>query len=59
MNKELEGKVIVNNVPPYAEGLYIVAMASYGELWFYGAWENEADAEDVAKGIENGIVVRP
>lgn len=58
MNKELEGKVIVNNVPPYAEGLYIVAMASYGELWFYGAWENEADAEDVAKGMENGIVVR-
>ena len=57
--KTIEGKVTVNNTPPYAEGKYIVAKASYGELWFYGAWENEADAEDVVKGMEYGIVVRP
>jgi hypothetical protein len=58
MNKELEGKVIVNNVPPYAEGKYIVAKASYGELWFWGAWDDESDAEDAVKDMENGIVVR-
>ena len=58
MNKELEGKVIVNNVPPYAEGKYIVAKAVYGELWFWGAWDDESEAERVAKDFENGFVVR-
>lgn len=58
MNKELEGKVIVNNVPPYAEGKYIVAKASYGELWFWGAWDDEDTAIDKAKDIENAVVVR-
>ena len=56
--KTLEGTVTILNVPPYAEGKYIVAKAVYGELWFWGAWDNEADAEDVAKEFENGIVVR-
>lgn len=58
MNKELEGKVTVNNTPPYAEGKYIVAKASYGELWFWGAWDNEDDAIDKAKEFDNGVVVR-
>ena len=55
----LEGKVTVNNTPPYAEGKYIVAKAVYGEVWFEGAWSDEAKAEEKAKELENGFIVRP
>lgn len=58
MNKELEGKVIVNNVPPYAEGKYIVAKSYCGEIWFHNAWDTEDEAWDDAKNIENGFVVK-
>ena len=56
--KTLEGTVTVLNVPPYAEDKFIVAKVTYGEAWFWGAWDNEDDAIKIASEFENGIVVR-
>lgn len=50
------GYVKVNNLPPEHER-YIVARLNDGELWFYGSWDNEAQAEKAAKEFENGLVV--
>lgn len=47
----------INNVPKYAEGLYIVARDVDGELWFWGAWENKDDAYKAAASFENAVVV--
>lgn len=50
--------VEVNNTPNYAETYpYIVArLCDDGELWFYGAYETESEAKDVAFEI-TGLVL--
>lgn len=49
--------VRVNNLPAYAEGKrYIVARNLDGELWFWGAWDDEAKARQAAVEID-GVVV--
>ena len=49
--------VKVNNVAKYAESKkYIVARSLGGELWFWGAWDDEAKATQAALEI-GGVVV--
>ena len=54
-----ECKVIVNNMPEYAVGKYVVATYdSYTtDLWFYGAWDSAEEAAKVA-AKEGKIIVK-
>lgn len=50
--------VEVKNTPAYAKDYkYIVARLVGGELWFYGAWDNEAKAQEIANQVD-GLVVQ-
>ena len=47
---------IIYNTPTYAtEYGYIVARACDGDLWFYGAYETEDRAKEVANEVD-GLV---
>ena len=49
---------IVKNLSSYAINYkYIVASDVDGDLWFYGAWNDENRAYEVARNIR-GIVVK-
>ena len=48
-------KVTVNNLPMSYEK-FVVARVVDNELWYWGSWENEADAQSVATAID-GVVV--
>ena len=48
----------VNNVPQYAHNYrYWVVRAVEGELWFWGAWNDENRANEVAAELLNGAIV--
>ena len=49
-------EVKVYNCPKDTEQ-YIVARLSNGELWFWGSYEDESEAIEVADEFENGLVV--
>lgn len=49
-------KVKVYNCPEDT-GQYIVARLSNGELWYWGTYEDESEAIEVADEFENGLVV--
>ena len=49
-------EVKVYNCPKDTEQ-YIVARLSNGELWFWGSYEDESEAYEVADEFENGLVV--
>ena len=49
-------EVKVYNCPKDTEQ-YIVARLSNGELWFWGGYEDESEAIEVADEFENGLVV--
>lgn len=53
--KEMEVKV--NNV---SEGKYkfVVARLVSGELWYYGRFETQGEAEKCAQEFENGVVLK-
>lgn len=49
-------KVEINNLPEYASQYkYIVATVDKGELWFWGAYDDEDEAREAAVEQE-GIV---
>jgi len=50
--------VEINNVPEYTEE-WIVARVEPGTrlLWYWGSWDDEAQAHEIAKFID-GVVVR-
>ena len=48
----------VNNLPDYAEKYkHIVARAVDGEMWFYGAYNDESKAVNVARSV-GGCVLK-
>ena len=50
--------IIIKNLSDYAiKYNYIVASAVDGDLWFYGAWNDEDRAYEVAREI-GGVVVK-
>ena len=52
----MNGRVVVNNVD-HVEERYMVARLNGGELWFWGAYDDEARAKQVAESFDNGLVV--
>lgn len=53
MNKEMSVKV--KNVPAIVRN-FVIAKLSDGELWYWGSWNNEEIATQVAKEI-GGLIV--
>lgn len=52
-------EVNIQNVPEYAkEDGYIVARLVDAELWFYGCYDTEERAIEVARQLENGVVCK-
>lgn len=50
--------IIIKNLSDYATNYnYIVASAVDGDLWFYGAWDDESKAYAVARSI-GGVVIK-
>ena len=54
--KNVNGRVIVNNVD-HVEEQYMVARLDGGVLWFWGAYDDEVTAKQVAESFDNGLVV--
>lgn len=52
----MNGRVIVNNVD-HVEEQYMVARLDGGVLWFWGAYDDEVTAKQVAESFDNGLVV--
>lgn len=52
----MNGRVVVNNVD-HVEEQYMVARLDGGVLWFWGAYDDEATAKQVAESFDNGLVV--
>ena len=51
---------IVKNLSSYAINYkYIVASDVDGDLWFYGAWNDESRAYEVARNICGVVVKNP
>ena len=49
--------VAVNNTPESTEK-YVLARCVSNELWYYGSWESEAQAREIAKMIDGVVVER-
>lgn len=47
----------VNNLPTYELDEWVVARFDGLELWFYGTYDDESDAIQVATEIGNGLVL--
>ena len=53
-------KSIIKNLPDYAiHHSYIVASVSSENLWFYGAWDDEDKAYEVAEMIGGVVIENP
>ena len=51
--------VEVNNTSRSSyEGKFIVARLVNGELWYYGMYESEEQANNVREEFENGVVLK-
>ena len=50
-------QIEVNNLPSYDLDRYTVFRLDDGDLWFYGTYENEDRAKEVAKELGNALVV--
>jgi len=47
----------INNIPAYANSYkYIVARRIDGELWFWGAWNDRGEANEVALEIGGEVI---
>lgn len=53
-------KSIINNLPDYAiHHNYIVTSICDSNLWFYGAWDDEDKAYEVAEMIGGVVIENP
>jgi hypothetical protein len=57
MNNVIDVKVNVNNMPAHPVKGFVVARCVMGSLWYYGTYETEERANDVAFELENGVVM--
>lgn len=55
--KKLPCQIEVNNLPKYDLDRYTVFRLDDGDLWFYGTYENEDRAKEVAHELGNALVV--
>lgn len=61
MVARVQGNVLVRNIPEdVATGErkgFIVARVDHATLWYYGCYDTDTEAADVAEIIGNGMVV--
>ena len=50
-------KVVIKNLSKVTYG-FIVARLVDGELWYYGVYETQERAEEVAQTLGNGFVIQ-
>ena len=50
-------KVVIKNLSVYETG-FIVARLVDSELWYYGVYETQERAEEVAEALGNGVVLQ-
>lgn len=55
--RDFKAKAIIRNAPDYPLEKYVVCKAVFGELWFWGTWDDKHQAYTVANQFENGCVV--
>ena len=51
------GKVVIKNLSKVTYG-FIVARLVDCELWYYGVYETQERAEEVAEALGNGVVIQ-
>ena len=56
MNEKLKCNVRILNLPNYDLSRYVVARVDGINLWFFGTYEDENRACEVAKSLGNGLV---
>lgn len=60
MKRLISANLRINNVPIYAyqkDYPYWVIRICDNELWFYGAYDSDTDAEKAAAEIDNGLII--
>lgn len=57
MDAKINSKLEVNNLPDYPLRRFTVFRLVECGLWFYGTWDDEDTAHEVAKELGNGLVV--
>ena len=57
MNKTIEVKVRVNNLPEQLKSGYMVARYVDTELWYYGTYDTWTRAIDVVCELQNGVIL--
>ena len=56
--KKVIVNAVINNMPERdIDDGYIVARRDGADLWYYGTYETEARAREVAQGLDNGVVL--
>jgi hypothetical protein len=55
--KKIIATVKINNLPDYDDAGFMVVRQDDGELWYYGTYETEERAKEVAIEIGNGAVI--
>lgn len=56
-DRHIKANVFVMNMPREKQVGFIVARQHRGRLWFYGNYESEDRAYEIADEIGNGVVV--
>lgn len=52
--------VNINNCPEYAKNhKFIIARNDEGELWFYGAFDDKAETERIARDLGANAIIIP
>lgn len=54
-NENLMACIHVKNLPQYIDEGFMVARQDSGEVWYYGTYDTEEQAKEVAIEIGNGL----
>lgn len=54
----INAMVDIQNLPHNLENGYVVARQVDGELWYYGTYETEERANEVATMLGNGLYIK-
>lgn len=53
----MTANIKIYNLPPYLLRQHTVVRLDHGKLWFYGTYDDAAQAERIALELGNGFVV--
>lgn len=57
MNQVVYAKLVIKNIPEHYTLGFIVARLVETDLWYYGVYETQERAEEVAAELGNGVVM--